>query len=41
MSWRSRWDRILPHLVIWPPILVSCCYVLGFSAWTVWVSFTR
>ena len=41
MSWRSRWDRILPHLVIWPPILVSCTYVLVFSAWTVWVSFTR
>jgi glucose/mannose transport system permease protein len=41
MTWRERRDRIAPHLVIWPPILVSCCYVLGFSAWTVWVSFTR
>jgi glucose/mannose transport system permease protein len=41
MSWRDRWGRLLPHLVIWPPILVSCAYVLMFSAWTVWVSFTR
>ena len=41
MGWRARWDRILPYLVIWPPILVSCTYVLLFSAWTVWVSFTR
>jgi glucose/mannose transport system permease protein len=41
MGWRARWDRILPYLVIWPPILVSCIYVLVFSAWTVWVSFTR
>lgn len=41
MTWRERWDRVLPHLVIWPPILVSCTYVLLFSAWTVWVSFTR
>jgi glucose/mannose transport system permease protein len=41
MSWRDRWGRLLPHLVIWPPILVSCAYVLLFSAWTIWVSFTR
>jgi glucose/mannose transport system permease protein len=41
MGWRARWDRVLPYLVIWPPILVSCIYVLLFSAWTVWVSFTR
>jgi glucose/mannose transport system permease protein len=41
MSWRERWGRVLPHLVIWPPILISCTYVLMFSAWTVWVSFTR
>jgi glucose/mannose transport system permease protein len=41
MGWRARWDRILPYLVIWPPILVSCTYVLVFSAWTIWVSFTR
>ena len=40
-SWRDRCGRLLPHLVIWPPILVSCGYVLVFSAWTVWVSFTR
>jgi glucose/mannose transport system permease protein len=41
MSWRERWERLVPHLVIWPPLLVSCSYVLVFSAWTVWVSFTR
>jgi len=32
---------MLPHLVIWPPILVSCAYALVFSAWTIWVSLTR
>src|ERR1700721_2667730 len=41
MIGRERWDRIAPHLVIWPPILVSCAYVLLVSAWTVWISFTR
>jgi len=41
MSWRDRWDRILPQLAIWPPLLISCTYVLAFSAWTVFVSFTR
>lgn len=41
MTWRQYWDRILPGLVIWPPLLVSCAYVVVFSAWTVWVSFTR
>jgi len=41
MSWRDRWDRILPQLVIWPPLLISCTYVLAFSAWTVFVSFTK
>src|SRR5580704_8566472 len=41
MSWRASAARALPHLVIWPPILVSCGYVLVFSAWTIWVSFTR
>lgn len=41
MSWRDRWDRILPQLVICPPLLISCTYVLAFSAWTVFVSFTK
>jgi glucose/mannose transport system permease protein len=41
MGWRQSWDRILPHLAIWPPLLISCGYVLLFSAWTIWVSFTR
>jgi glucose/mannose transport system permease protein len=38
---RQHWDRLLPYLVIWPPLLVSCGYVLLFSAWTIWVSFTN
>jgi glucose/mannose transport system permease protein len=41
MPSRQYFGRILPHLVIWPPLLISCGYVLVFSAWTVWVSFTR
>ena len=41
MIWRDRFGRLLPHLVIWPPIVVSCAYSLVFSAWTIWVSFTR
>jgi glucose/mannose transport system permease protein len=41
MTTRERWGRVLPHLVIWPPIVISCAYVLVFSAWTVFVSFTR
>jgi glucose/mannose transport system permease protein len=41
MTVRERWDRILPQLVIWPPLVISCVYVVGFSLWTVWVSFTR
>jgi glucose/mannose transport system permease protein len=38
---RGTWERILPHLAIWPPVLVSCAYVMVFSLWTVWISFTR
>jgi glucose/mannose transport system permease protein len=41
MTARERWDRILPQLVIWPPLVISCAYVVGFSLWTVWVSFTK
>ena len=41
MTLRERWGRLLPHLVIWPPIVVSCAYALVFSAWTIWVSLTR
>jgi glucose/mannose transport system permease protein len=41
MGVRERLGRVLPHLVIWPPLLISCAYVLVFSGWTVWVSFTR
>lgn len=28
-------------LAIWPPILISCAYVLAFSGFTVWISFTK
>jgi len=38
---RQHWGRILPQLVIWPPILISCAYVIVFSGWTLWISFTR
>jgi glucose/mannose transport system permease protein len=41
MTVGQKFGRLLPHLVIWPPLLISCGYVLVFSAWTVWVSFTR
>jgi glucose/mannose transport system permease protein len=40
-AWRRGRDRLLPLLLIWPPLLISCAYVLGFSVWTTWVSFTR
>ena len=41
MTLRDRLTRILPHLVIWPPIIISCTYAIVFTAWTIWVSFTR
>ena len=38
----SRWfGRIAPHLAIWPPLLISCGYVIVFTFWTIGVSFTR
>ena len=31
---------VLEKLVIWVPLLVSAGYVVGFTAWTTWISFT-
>jgi glucose/mannose transport system permease protein len=41
MAWRRRLGELLPHLAIWPPLLISCGYVVGFSVWTIGISFTR
>jgi glucose/mannose transport system permease protein len=38
---RRLFERMLPHLAIWPPLLISCAYVVVFSFWTLWISFTR
>jgi glucose/mannose transport system permease protein len=39
-AWRSWLRRALPVLVIAPPLIIPACYVLGFTAWTTWISFT-
>jgi glucose/mannose transport system permease protein len=31
----------LPHLAIWPPLVISCGYVVIFTFWTIGVSLTR
>src|SRR5450755_934369 len=41
MSWRRRVGEALPQLAMWLPLLVSCAYVILFSAWTIVISFTR
>jgi glucose/mannose transport system permease protein len=41
MAWRRRLGELIPHLAIWPPLLISCGYVVGFSVWTIGISFTR
>lgn len=33
----ARW---LPHLVLWPPLLISVVHVIGFTLYTTWMSFT-
>src|SRR3954453_15502494 len=38
--WRARIGRALPHLVIWPPVLICAAHVVGFTLWTTWISFT-
>ena len=32
--------RYLPLLVIWLPLLINAAHVVGFTAWTTWLSFT-
>lgn len=39
-AWRSAIGRWLPHLALWPPLLVSVVHVLGFTGYTTWMSFT-
>lgn len=41
VRWSRRFGRLAPHLVIWPPLLISCGYVIVFTFWTIGVSFTR
>lgn len=38
--WRSRLERALPLLVIWPPAGLCALHVVGFTLWTTWISFT-
>ena len=37
---RRRLTDYLPLLVIWLPLLISVAHVVGFTAWTTWLSFT-
>lgn len=37
---KQRLGRYLPLLVIWLPLLISVAHVVGFTAWTTWLSFT-
>jgi glucose/mannose transport system permease protein len=37
---RRRLADFLPLLVIWIPLLISVAHVVGFTAWTTWLSFT-
>jgi glucose/mannose transport system permease protein len=37
---RRRLAGFLPLLVIWIPLLISVAHVVGFTAWTTWLSFT-
>jgi glucose/mannose transport system permease protein len=37
---RRRLADTLPLLVIWLPLLISVGHVVGFTAWTTWLSFT-
>lgn len=37
---KGRLGRYLPLLVIWLPLLISVAHVVGFTAWTTWLSFT-
>jgi glucose/mannose transport system permease protein len=37
---KGRLGRYLPLLVIWLPLLINVAHVVGFTAWTTWLSFT-
>src|SRR5258706_6429156 len=37
---RGRLGSSLPLLVIWLPLLINAGHVVGFTAWTTWLSFT-
>ncbi len=37
---RTRLGRYLPLVVIWLPLLINAAHVVGFTAWTTWLSFT-
>src|SRR5258708_25408255 len=37
---RGRLGKYLPLLVIWLPLLINAGHVVGFTAWTTWLSFT-
>src|SRR5260370_13604213 len=37
---RGGVGRYLPLLVIWLPLLINAGHVVGFTAWTTWLSFT-
>jgi len=41
MRSRGLFRSLLPGLAMWLPLLVSCCYVIGFTVWTIGISFTR
>jgi glucose/mannose transport system permease protein len=37
---KERLGRYLPLVVIWVPLLITAAHVVGFTAWTTWLSFT-
>ncbi len=37
---KERLGRYLPLVVIWLPLLINAAHVVGFTAWTTWLSFT-
>jgi glucose/mannose transport system permease protein len=39
-GWRFEPLRYLALAVIWLPLLVNAAYVVGFTVWTTWLSFT-
>jgi glucose/mannose transport system permease protein len=39
-AWRVRLGRVVPLLVIWPPVLLCALHVVVFTVWTTAVSFT-